>query len=264
MSLLYGKVAVVTGAGRGIGRAVALAFAEEGANVALAARSKEEIQSAADEICSNGGKALAIATDVTKQDDVDNLFNQTVDGLGPVDILVNNAAIIGPTGMLWDVDIEDWQHIFDVNFMSLVRCCKSSFPSMVKRRYGKIINVGSDAGWREDWAVQFSEQAAYGTTKAAVIRFSAMLAQQVKRYGITVNCLGVSAHTQMGFEANVAISQYRHTELPVSYENLPEDRLVHPKENVGAFLFLASSLSDHVTGVYFEANRLPELIRKHN
>ncbi|MGD8749977.1 MAG: SDR family NAD(P)-dependent oxidoreductase [Anaerolineales bacterium] len=260
MSLLDGKVAVVTGAGRGVGRAVAMAFASHGALVALAARSADEINSTAEEIGTAGGQALAIPTDVAQPADVKRLFDETRGQFGPISILVNNAAIIGPTGMLWDVDLDAWQEILDINVLSIVRCCRAVLPGMIEQRYGKIINVGSDAGWREGWAAQFSEQAAYGTSKAAIIRFSELLAHQVKRHGVNVNCLGVSAHTRMGYEANMAMSQYRGTELPSPYEDITLEKRVLPEENVGAFVFLASSLSDHVTGAYFEANRLPSLL----
>jgi NAD(P)-dependent dehydrogenase (short-subunit alcohol dehydrogenase family) len=261
MGLLDGKVAVVTGAGRGIGRAVARAFAAEGASLVLAARSAAEIESAAHEIRAAHGAALAIPTDVTRQEQIDALFARAVEQFGQVDILVNNAADIGPTGMLWEVDLAGWQAIFEVNLFSIVRGCRAALPGMIARRSGKIINVGSDAGWSESWAAEFPEQAAYGTTKAAVARFSQILAQQVKRYGINVNCLGVSAHTRMGYEANVAIAGARGSPPPDLYDAIPPEQRVLPEENAGAFLFLASSLSDHLSGAYFEANHLPDLLR---
>jgi NAD(P)-dependent dehydrogenase (short-subunit alcohol dehydrogenase family) len=236
-----------------------VAFADQGALVALAARSTDEINSAAEEIGTRGGQAIAIPTDVAQPTDIENLFDKTRQQLGPINILVNNAAIIGPTGMLWDVDLDAWQEIIEINVLSIVRCCRAVLPRMIEQQRGKIINVGSDAGQREGWAAQFSEQAAYGTSKAAVIRFSELLAHQVKRHGINVNCLGVSAHTRMGYEANAAMSQYRGTEPPPPYKDIPLEKRVLPKENIGAFIFLASSLSDHVTGAYFEANRLPDL-----
>jgi NAD(P)-dependent dehydrogenase (short-subunit alcohol dehydrogenase family) len=261
MGLLEGKVAIITGAGRGVGRAVAAAFAREGALVSLAARSVDEIESATEEIRSTGGKAIAIPADVIQQEQVEALFRQTTQKFGSVDILVNNAAIIGSTGMLWELELGVWQEIFEANILSMICCCRVAIPHMIEKRYGKIINVGSDAGYSEGWAVQFPEQAAYGTSKAAVKRFSELLANQVKRYGINVNCLGVSAHTRMGYEANVALARARGTAPPAPLDSLPPEKQILPDENAGAFLFLASPLSDHITGAYFEANRLPNIAR---
>jgi len=261
MGLLQGKAALVTGAGRGIGRAVAMAFASEGARVILAARSLEEIEQVATEIRSAGGWAVAILADMSRQEDVDTLFSQAVTQAGQVDVLVNNAAIIGPTGMVWEVDPEAWQETFNVNVTSIARCCRAALPSMIRQRYGKIINVASDAGWRDSWAAEFPEQAAYGTSKAAVIRCSQLLAHQLKRHGVNVNCLGVSAHTRMGHDANVDLARARRQAPPAPYEEIPFERQVRPEENAGAFVFLASPLSDHVTGAYFEANELPDVLR---
>jgi NAD(P)-dependent dehydrogenase (short-subunit alcohol dehydrogenase family) len=261
MGLLKGKAALVTGAGRGICQAVAEAFAAEGARVILAARSQDEIERVATRIKSAGGQAVGIGCDVSRQDEIDALFSQAATQWGPVDILVNNAAIIGPTGMVWEIDPEAWQETFNVNVTSIVRCCRAALPHMIANRYGKIINVASDAGWRDSWAAEFPEQAAYGTSKAAVIRCSQLLAHQLKRHGVNVNCLGVSAHTRMGHEANVDLARARGQAPPAPYEDIPFERQVRPEENAGAFLFLASPLSDHVTGAYFEANELPGVLR---
>ena len=137
MELLNGKVAVVTGAGRGIGRAIAEVFAAEGAAVALAARSADEIDRAAAEIRSQGGRALPISTDVTRQDDVESLFAQVYDELGEVDILINNVGILGPIDHMWETDPAAWQETFDVNVVGLVRCMRAILPEMIARQnYG--------------------------------------------------------------------------------------------------------------------------------
>ena len=262
MNLLKGKVAVVTGAGRGIGRAVAIALAGEGAAVALAARTADEIESAASEIRAGRGRALTVPTDVTRQTDVDVLFELVREKLGEVDILVNNAAIMGPAGNLWETDPAAWGTVFDVNVISMVRCARAVLPAMVSRRYGKIINVGSTAGYSDSWASRFPEQTAYGTTKAAIHRFSVCLAHQVKSDGVNVNCVGVSAHTRMSDEAREALARLRGEPPPPSVNEAPVEARTLPEENAPLFVFLASSLSDHITGQYLEANSLPARLRR--
>lgn len=260
--LLENRVAVVTGAGRGVGSAVAQAFAAEGAKLCLAARSGDELTHIQDRIHQMGGVAIAVPTDVTSQDDVDNLFKRVHQELGHVDILVNNAAILGPTGMLWELSMSSWQAVFDVNVTGLVRCSKAVLPDMIARQSGKIINVGSIAGVRDSWAEGNPEWAAYASTKAAVLRITQVVAHQVKQHGININCLGVIAHTKMWYEASMELARFRGAAHPSKLEDIPKKELVLPEENIGAFIFLASSLSDHISGEYFEANQLPDHLRQ--
>jgi NAD(P)-dependent dehydrogenase (short-subunit alcohol dehydrogenase family) len=264
VGLLAGKVAVVTGAGRGVGSAVAVELAEAGAAVALAARTVDEIESVAEGIRASGSRAIAVPTDVTRQSEVDTLFAQTREELGEVDVLVNNAAIIGPTGKLWETKLTEWHEVFDINLFSMVRCASSVLPSMVERGYGKIINVGSTAGWTDSWVPGNAEQAAYAATKAAIMRFSVCLAQQVKADGVNVNCVGVSAHTRMSDEARLALARVRGTPPPPTMDDLPIDQQVLPERNAPLFVFLASSLSDNITGQYLEANQMPHRAARHN
>jgi len=258
MGLLEGKIAVVTGSGRGIGRAIAIAFAAEGAAVALAARTKNEIGNAAEEIRIRGGRALAISTDLTHQEDIDALFTNVQEELGQVDILVNNAATNGPIGMIWQTDPALWLDAYNVNVVSMVRCVQAVLPGMMKNRYGKIIMVGSIAGWSDSWAASNLEQTAYALTKAAIIRFSSCLAQQVRSYRINVNCVGVGAYTRLGDKTYKELARLRGEAPPPTLDEIPAENRTLPEENVGSFIFLASPLSDHVTGTYIEANSLPD------
>ena len=263
MGLLSNKVAVITGAGRGIGRAVAMAIADVGAAVGLAARTADEIESAADQIRTGGGMALAVRTDVTQQKQVDALFAQVTNQLGQVDVLVNNAAIGSRTvGKLWETEPDDWLEMFDVNVIGMVRCTRAVLPSMIEKRCGKIIIVGSIAGRSEGWASRHHELLGYALSKAAANRFSDVLATQVKGYGINVNCIGVGAHTTIN-EPGIR-EQARRTgqSPPPTIEEIPEDRRIRPEENVAPFIFLASSLADHITGAYIEANMLPDEMRR--
>lgn len=262
MGLLEGKVAVVTGAGRGIGRAVALAMAAEGAVLGLAARTSHEIENVADEIRMRGGRAVAVPTDVGCQEDVDALFARVREELGEVDILVNNAAVAGFVGKLWEINPNTWQQMFNINVIGMARCARAVLPAMIARRYGKIIIVGSMAGRSESWASHCHEQMAYGTSKAAVNRFSEILAAQVRGYGINVNCIGVSADTRLGEDAFRAAALRRGEPPPPTLDEKPFEERVLPEENVAPFVFLASSLADHITGAYIEANTLSDIARR--
>jgi NAD(P)-dependent dehydrogenase (short-subunit alcohol dehydrogenase family) len=261
MGLLTGKVAVVTGAGRGIGRAVAVAFASEGASVAINARSSQELDSAAGEVQKLGAKCVAIPADITHQQDVDAFFSSIYREFGQVDILVNNAGALGPIDHFEDTDVEAWQEIFEVNVVGVARCIRAVLGSMKARRSGKIINVGSDAGWSDSWAGSNFEHTAYASSKAAIMRLTEVLAAQVRRYGINVNCVGAWADTAMSVEARQQLARLRGEQPMGALDEIPTNERVDPEENAPMFVFLASSLSDHVTGQYIEANSLPDYLR---
>ena len=258
MGLLSDKVAVITGGGRGIGRSVALAYAAEGASVVIAARSDDELDRVCGEIRSRGGKCLPCRTDVTQQEDVDALFALAQKEFGGVDILVNNAGVLGPIDNFWDTDIRAWQELMDVNVIGVVRCTQAALRSMMVQRSGKIINVGSDAARSDGWAAGNYEHTGYAASKAAVIRLTEVLALQARSWGITVNCVGVWADTQMSFDARRALAELRGGP-PFDESALSET--VDPDESVLPFVFLASAMADHLTGQYFEANSFPGFMR---
>lgn len=256
--LLQDKVAVVVGAGRGVGRAVAEAFAVEGARVVLAARTEAEIDQVARDLHSSGASATAIAVDVTSTASVDRLFQNVLQQFGQVDILVTNAAANGPIGMVWETDPDAWLELYNVNVIGMVRCAHAALPDMIQRRQGKIIIVGSVAGYSDAWAARRPELAAYGLTKAATNRLARMLSEQVKPYGINVNCVGVAARTRLDYEARIELARYNNEPGALAPHELTGKDKTLPEENVAPFVFLASNLSDHITGQYIEANSLPD------
>jgi citronellol/citronellal dehydrogenase len=197
---LENKVAIVTGASRGIGKAIAIALAREGASVVVAARTEQEgghlpgtIHKTADEIRALGRRALAIKTDITKEEDVARLAKKTLLEFGPIDILVNNAGINFP-GKVLDIPIKRWDLVIAVNLRGTFLCTKVVLPTMVKRRSGNIINLSSVVGTR-----MISFDVAYGVAKAAIERFTYGLAQEVKEYNIAVNALCPSLTDTEGF-----------------------------------------------------------------
>ena len=186
---IKGKVAIVTGASRGIGKASASALAQEGASIVVAARSETEgrlpgtIQKTVAEIRARGGKAIAVKTDVMKEEDVNNMVQKTLDGYGRIDILVNNAGISIP-GTIVEIPVRRWDLIMGVNLRGMFLVTKAVLPHMIKQKSGSIINLSSILGTRV-----ISGGVPYGVTKAAIERFTVGLAQEVKEYGITVNAL---------------------------------------------------------------------------
>jgi NAD(P)-dependent dehydrogenase (short-subunit alcohol dehydrogenase family) len=174
-------VAIVTGGGRGIGRAIAQALAAEGAAVAVAARSADQIRQTACLIGEAGGRALAVRADVTVRDDVDRLLAETEAAFGPVDLLVNNAGVFGPIGPIWETDPDTWWGALSSHLRGTLLCSHAVLPGMVARGGGRIINVASRSGVRTH-----PYTSSYAVAKAAVLRFTDHLAAETRGTGVSV------------------------------------------------------------------------------
>ena len=180
---LGGQVAIVTGAGRGIGRAVAHALVREGAAVALAARTRQELAAVAAEIRQEGGRALAVPTDVTQDTAVEALVEQTVAELGRVDLLVT-AAGVAAFGPVSGSKPGDWDAMLTVNLRATMVCCRAVLPAMTRQRKGTIVNVASIAATRA-----IAGAAVYSATKAGVVAFSRVLAEEVRGDGVRIGVI---------------------------------------------------------------------------
>jgi citronellol/citronellal dehydrogenase len=192
---MHGKIAIVTGASRGIGKAIALGYAREGATVVVAARSETapserlpgSIHETVDQIEALGGRALAVRCDVTDESSVNAMVEATLAEYGRVDILVNNAAVDFPSKVI-DMPLKRWEVVFHVGLAGPFICCRAALPAMIEQRRGSIINISSQAGSeRGTGTVGYS--AAYAATKAGLDRFTFALAAEVGRHNIAVNAV---------------------------------------------------------------------------
>lgn len=203
MPELENKIALITGAGRGIGQAIALAYAREGAILSLAARSAFELEETAEECRKLGAEVLVTPTDVTNLEEVERLVDATVLRYATVDILVNNAGIAGPIGSLTENDVAAWIDTIQVNLIGVYLCCRVVVPVMKRNGSGKIVNL-SGAGATNAWA----NMSAYCASKAAVVRLTEVLALELAEAGIMVNALGPgSVHTRMWDELTEAAAK---------------------------------------------------------
>ena len=180
---LKDKVAIITGGGRGIGRAIAIAYAAEGARIVIAARSTEQLNEVAGKITEQGGEVLTVPTDLCIQTEVENLVQKTVDRFGGIDILVNNAGV-NPRGLFLDSTDEEWEQGWQINVMGVVRCCRAALPIMKQQGSGNIINVGSGMG-----QVGHANLSVYCASKAALHGLTQAIAEEVWEDGIIANVL---------------------------------------------------------------------------
>lgn len=205
MGRLDGKVAIVTGAGRGHAEAVARRFANEGAEVSLCDTVPVKALEAnvGSKIREQGGKALCLQTDVSKEDQVGKMVQETLQEFGTVDILANVVGIAGPAKDIWDMTLAEWKQTLEVNLDSLFLCCRAVLPEMIRKNYGKIINFSSGTGKQP-----LSHRAPYATTKMGVIGFTRTLAADVGRYNINVNAICPGAHEERSVELARSRAEY--------------------------------------------------------
>jgi 3-oxoacyl-[acyl-carrier protein] reductase len=244
MQRLRGKTAIVTGSSYGIGRGIAIFFAQEGANVVVNySKSEEKAQQVVSEIIEEGLTAIAVKADVSRSDEVKKLIDTCVRSYGRLDILVNNAGIL-PFGSIEEITDDILDRVFKVNFYGTFYCCREAIPIMKKQKYGKIVNISSIAGQRGD----HTTAACYGSSKGAMSVLTKSLARQLGPFGINVNA--VAPHAII----TPMMDYWGEDKRNEMMEKIPIRRLGTPRDVAVAVLFLVSDEADFITGQIINVN----------
>lgn len=246
--LLLNKVAIITGGAVGIGRGIALKFAEEGCSVVVADVIEDTGKATADELVKMGREALFVKCDVSRQQEVESMTKRVMERFGQIDVLVNNAGICGVMKSITEVSEEEWDRFLGINLKGVFLCCKAVIGHMKKRRRGRIINISSKGAIAPP-----GPQIHYTASKAGILGMTLDLSLELAPYGIGVNAilpggvltqmierLGEQAAAQTGMDKETCLARYAGS--------VPMGRLGTPGDVANAALFFASELSSYITG----------------
>ncbi len=251
--VLKEKVAIVTGGGKGIGRAIALAFAADGAAVMLAGRTLSKLEETADEIRKKGGRVITVEADVSDEKQVERMVAETIRAFGRIDILVNNAGIIGPTANVVDIDLKEWNEALAINLTGSLLAAKHVLKHMIPRKSGTIINISSERGRTGDGKSGSPMRTPYSCSKAGMIALTECLSVEVGPYNIRVNCVTPAAVRGERI-VNVVKAKAQATGVSVDElmsrlaDNYSLKRVVEEEEVAAAAVFLASDAASGITG----------------
>jgi NAD(P)-dependent dehydrogenase (short-subunit alcohol dehydrogenase family) len=237
------KVSIITGAGNGIGKAIATKFAQEGAMTVIADIDEARARQAADAIVGFGGTAMAVRADISDKEDVDAMIAKAIGRFGGIDVLVNNAGVLHSTP-IDEITEEEWDRIFAVNMKGTFLCCQAVLPFMREKGEGRIINIASNAG--RDGGV--STGLAYASSKAAVIGFTRGLARRMAPYGITCNAIAP------GTTKSDMISVFSEEKLQYVRDSIPLGRLGEPEDIAELACLIASQYGSFITGATIDIN----------
>ena len=230
--LLKDKVVLITGASRGVGRATALCFAQEGARTVLTGRDMDRLALVQGEIHSAGGEAEAFSLDVTRDDDAARVVERVIEKWGRIDVLVNNAGIINYDTPVWATTMEQWDEVMNTNLRGMHLVCRAVIPHMMQREQGVIINMGSSSAKHPE-----GDYGAYAASKWGVAGYTASLAHSVRPYGIRVN--GINP-------------DWVDTDMARTYKTEGDPAWITPEEVVQAALYLAAHAPGIMTGQFID------------
>lgn len=256
---LKDKVAVVTGGGRGIGKAISLAFASEGATIVVAATTLSKLEETVKAIEETGGRAKAIQTDITDETQVERMVNETVQAYGQIDILVNNSGIGGPTVNVVDLKLEDWSKVLAIDLTGSMLCSKYVLRHMIPRKRGNIINMGAEGGRAGDGRSGYPMRSPYCCAKMGVIGLTETLAREVGEHNIRVNAISPAA---VKGERLIRVFKGRAEASGVPFEELWSQltapyslgRVTEESDVAATAVFLASDESAAITGQVIVTN----------
>lgn len=256
---LKDKVSLITGGGRGIGKAIALAFAAQGATVAVAARSLSQIEEVRDEIQRGGGTAMAIRADLSSEKQIVEMVNQTVGAFGRIDVLVNNGGIIGPIAPVTEMRLDEWNEALSVNLTGAMICSREAARHMAGRRSGSIIMIASEGGRGGDGRAGRPLRSAYNCSKAGMIALAEAMAIELGPHSIRVNAIspgGVMGERIKALSvAHAGASPEAQEEaLRAVFKNISLGRFSEESEVASVAVFLASSDSSAITGQVLPVN----------
>lgn len=239
---LENKVVIVTGSGRGIGEAIAIRFAMEGAKVVIDDLNEELGKQVLQKIKSTGGEAIFTKYDISIEEDVKNMVAETISAYGKVDILVNNAGV-AVSIPIQNCTLEDYNHVQNIDLKGVWMCCREVVKPFIKNKGGKIINISSIAGI----VAPFPNQSMYSAAKGGVIQLTRALAIELCKYDINVNCVAPGfVNTPIYEEVNWSLKIKENIEKLIKF--IPFKRLAEPEDITGAVFFLASDDSSYITG----------------
>jgi NAD(P)-dependent dehydrogenase (short-subunit alcohol dehydrogenase family) len=253
MMRLEHRVAIITGGGQGIGKAIALAFAAEGAKVVVAARTLPKLEETVREIKAKGGEALAIQADLTKEKEAEKVTAEAVGTYGKIDILVNNSGIGGPTANVVDMNLDGWNEVISLDLTGSMLCCKHALKYMIPQRSGNIINIAAEGGRSGDGRSGYPMRTPYCCAKMGLIGLTESLSIEVGEHNIRVNAVSPAA---VRGERIINVVQGRAAATGVPFEELMAKitqnyslrRMAEEPEVAAVAVFLASDESRIITG----------------
>ncbi len=246
--MLTGKVALVTGGGRGIGEAIAEAFSRAGARLVLAARTRQEVETVAARLRQASGPAIALACDVADPQQVERLMADAVTAFGPADVLVNSAGVYGPIGPFAETDLDGWTEAIRINLLGTVYCTRAVLPHMIRRRSGKIINLSGGGA-----VGPFPRFSAYATSKAAVVRFTETVAEEVRAHNVQVNAIAPGAVNTRLLDQVLEAGERAGADFLEKSRAQQASGGTSPAVGAELALHLASSRGDGITGKLLSA-----------